>query len=164
MCIFACYAFRFLFLLLSDQHTCYLFISLSVWLVFSLLLYMRSDIGSGFSGFNRINLAGLGGRSAMISLSGVDQGSIRVGRAFMILPTSGEPLLWQMTLAFIVSGTLVLLLQRPFQRVFRRRLPGLVLFLIWVGLNFAYWQYLGERAKALDILFLLSLPLLAVTD
>lgn len=36
------------------------------------------------------------------------------------------------------------------------------MFVLWVGLNLAYWQYLGERAKAIDILFLLSLPLLAV--
>jgi polyferredoxin len=34
----------------------YLFISLSIWLVFSLLVYFRTDSGSGFSGFQRINL------------------------------------------------------------------------------------------------------------
>ncbi|MEJ2662354.1 MAG: 4Fe-4S binding protein [Desulfobacteraceae bacterium] len=34
----------------------YLFISLSVWLVFSLLLYARSDSGAAFAGFRRINL------------------------------------------------------------------------------------------------------------
>jgi ABC-type dipeptide/oligopeptide/nickel transport system permease component len=109
-----------------------------------------------------VNLAGLGGRSAMSNIAGVDQGGIRVGRAFMILPTKGEPLLWQMSLGFIALGILVLLLQRPFRRVFRRRLPGWFLFILWVGLNLAFWQYLDERAKALDILFMLSLPLLAV--
>jgi peptide/nickel transport system permease protein len=109
-----------------------------------------------------INLAGLAGRSAMVSLGDVDQGSIRVGRSFMILPATGELLLWQMSAAFIVTGIVVLSVQRPFRRLFRRRIPGWVLFLVWVGLNLAFWQYLGERAKALDILFLLSLPLLAV--
>jgi polyferredoxin len=34
----------------------YLFISLSIWLVFSLLVYFRTDSGSIFSGFQRINL------------------------------------------------------------------------------------------------------------
>jgi hypothetical protein len=34
----------------------YLFISLSIWLVFSLLVYFRTDSGSSFSGFQRINL------------------------------------------------------------------------------------------------------------
>jgi polyferredoxin/heme/copper-type cytochrome/quinol oxidase subunit 2 len=34
----------------------YLFISLSIWLVFSLLVYFRTDSGSGFSGFQHINL------------------------------------------------------------------------------------------------------------
>ncbi|MDF1596891.1 MAG: ABC transporter permease [Acidimicrobiia bacterium] len=109
-----------------------------------------------------INLAGLAGRSAMISLADVDQGAIRVGRSFMILPTTGDPLLWQMSAAFVVTGIVVLSMQRPFLRLFRRRIPGWVLFLLWVGLNLAFWQYLGERAKALDVLFLLSLPLLAV--
>ncbi|MDH5373307.1 MAG: ABC transporter permease [Acidimicrobiia bacterium] len=109
-----------------------------------------------------INLAGLEGRSSMISIAGVDQGGIRVGRTFMILPTEGEPLLWQMAAGFVVLGIFVLALQKPFRRLFRRRIPGWVLFLAWVGLNLGFWQYLGERAKALDILFLLSLPLLAV--
>jgi peptide/nickel transport system permease protein len=109
-----------------------------------------------------INLAGLAGRSAMTHIEGVDQGAIRVGRSFMILPTSGEPLLWQMAVAFVVTGIVVLSIQRPFRRLFRRRISGFVLFILWVGLNLGYWQYLGERAKAIDILFLLSLPLLAV--
>jgi peptide/nickel transport system permease protein len=109
-----------------------------------------------------IRLAGLGGRSAMTTLDNVDQGGIRVGRAFMILPANGEPLLWQMSIAFLVTGILVLAIQKPFRRMFRKRIPGWVLFISWVGLNLAFWQYLGERAKALDILFLLSLPLLAV--
>ncbi len=109
-----------------------------------------------------INLAGLDGRSAMSTLENVDQGGFAVGRTFMILPTTGEPLLWEMSIGFIVIGALVLALQRPFRRVFRRRIPGPVLFLLWAGLNLGLWQYLGERAKALDILFLLSLPLLAV--
>ncbi len=109
-----------------------------------------------------IKLAGLGGRSSMINLDDVDQGGIRVGRAFMIIPVDGEPLLWQMAAAFVVIGVLVLAMQRPFRRVFRKRIPGWVLFVLWVGLNLAFWQYLGERAKALDILFLLSLPLAAV--
>ncbi len=109
-----------------------------------------------------IRLAGLGGRSAMTTLDNVDQGGIRVGRAFMILPANGEPLLWQMSIAFLVTGILILAIQKPFRRMFRKRIPGWVLFVSWVGLNLAFWQYLGERAKALDILFLLSLPLLAV--
>lgn len=109
-----------------------------------------------------INLAGLAGRSAMINLDNVDQGGIRVGRAFMILPTSGEPLLWQMSVGFLVIGLLLLALQRPLRRLFRKRVPGWLLFFVWAALNVALWQYLGERAKALDILFLLSLPLLAV--
>ena len=109
-----------------------------------------------------IRLAGLDGRSAMTTLENVDQGGFRVGRAFMILPTSGEPLLWQMSIAFIVTGIVILTIQKPFRRLFRKRIPGWFLFISWVGLNFAFWQYLGERAKALDILFLLSLPLMAV--
>lgn len=43
-------------LIVRPNNPYYLFISLSIWLVFSLLLYMRSDTGSGFSGFKRINL------------------------------------------------------------------------------------------------------------
>lgn len=109
-----------------------------------------------------VKLAGLGGRSAMLNLADVDQGSIRVGRSFMILPTSGDPLLWQISGAFILIGAFVLALQRPFRRAFRKRIPGWALFVLWVGLNLGFWEYLGERSKALDILFLLSLPLLAV--
>jgi plastocyanin len=43
-------------LIVRPNNLYYLFISLSIWLVFSLLLYMRSDTGSGFAGFTRINL------------------------------------------------------------------------------------------------------------
>ena len=43
-------------LIVKPNNPYYLFISLSIWLVFSLLLYMRSDTGSSFSSFNRINL------------------------------------------------------------------------------------------------------------
>jgi polyferredoxin/plastocyanin len=43
-------------LIVRPNNSYYLFISLSIWLVFSLLLYMQSDTGSSFSGFNRINL------------------------------------------------------------------------------------------------------------
>ena len=34
----------------------YLFVSLSIWLAFSLLFYFRTDNGSGFTGFKRVNL------------------------------------------------------------------------------------------------------------
>ncbi len=43
-------------LIVRPNNLYYLFVSLTIWLVFSLLLYMRSDTGSGFLGFNRINL------------------------------------------------------------------------------------------------------------
>lgn len=43
-------------LIVRPNNLYYLFISLSIWLVFSLLFYIRSDTGSGFSGFRRINL------------------------------------------------------------------------------------------------------------
>jgi len=43
-------------LIVRPNSLYYLFVSLSIWLVFSLLLYMRSDTGAGFEGFNRINL------------------------------------------------------------------------------------------------------------
>ena len=43
-------------LIVRPNNLYYLFISLSIWLVFSLLFYIRSDSGSGFSGFKRINL------------------------------------------------------------------------------------------------------------
>jgi plastocyanin/ferredoxin len=43
-------------LIVKPNNSYYLFISLSIWLVFSLLLYMQSDTGAGFSGFKRINL------------------------------------------------------------------------------------------------------------
>jgi peptide/nickel transport system permease protein len=109
-----------------------------------------------------INLFDLKALSAMQNLGGVDRGAVRVGRTSLQLPSSGDPLLWKMSAGFIVIGLLVIALQRPFLRRFRRRIPGWFLFLLWAGLNLAYWQYLDERAKAIDILFLLSLPLLAV--
>jgi polyferredoxin/plastocyanin len=43
-------------LIVRPNNPYYLFVSLSIWLVFSLLLYMRSDTGLGFSGFKRVNL------------------------------------------------------------------------------------------------------------
>ncbi|GAG99923.1 unnamed protein product, partial [marine sediment metagenome] len=43
-------------LIVKPNSPYYLFISLSIWLVFSLLLYIRTDPGSAFSGFKRINL------------------------------------------------------------------------------------------------------------
>ena len=43
-------------LIVKPNTPYYLFISLSIWLVLSLLLYARSDSGAGFSGFKRINL------------------------------------------------------------------------------------------------------------
>ncbi len=43
-------------LIVKPNSPYYLFISLSIWLVFSLLIYIRSDSGSAFAGFKRINL------------------------------------------------------------------------------------------------------------
>jgi plastocyanin len=43
-------------LIVKPNGPYYLFISLSIWLVFSLLLYIRTDTGSAFTGFKRINL------------------------------------------------------------------------------------------------------------
>jgi polyferredoxin len=43
-------------LIVRPNNPYYLFISLSIWLVFSLLVYFRTDTGSSFSGFRRINL------------------------------------------------------------------------------------------------------------
>ena len=43
-------------LIVKPNSPYYLFISLSIWLVFSLLLYIRTDTGSAFAGFKRINL------------------------------------------------------------------------------------------------------------
>ena len=43
-------------LIVKPNNPYYLFISLSIWLVFSLLVYFRTDTGSSFSGFKRINL------------------------------------------------------------------------------------------------------------
>ncbi|MFC1880532.1 4Fe-4S binding protein [Thermodesulfobacteriota bacterium] len=43
-------------LIVEPNSPYYLFISLSIWLVFSLLLYIRTDAGSAFTGFKRINL------------------------------------------------------------------------------------------------------------
>jgi len=43
-------------LIVKPNNPYYLFISLSIWLVFSLLVYFRTDTGSSFSGFQPINL------------------------------------------------------------------------------------------------------------
>jgi polyferredoxin/plastocyanin len=43
-------------LIVKPNRPYYLFVSLSIWLVFSLLLYFRTDSGDRFSGFRRINL------------------------------------------------------------------------------------------------------------
>ena len=43
-------------LIVKPNNPYYLFISLSIWVVFSLLVYFRTDSGSSFSGFRRINL------------------------------------------------------------------------------------------------------------
>ena len=43
-------------LIVKPNHPYYLLISRSIWLVFSLLVYFRTDTGSSFSGFKRINL------------------------------------------------------------------------------------------------------------
>jgi len=43
-------------LIVKPNNPYYLFISLSIWLVFSLLVYFRTDNGSSFSGFQPINL------------------------------------------------------------------------------------------------------------
>jgi polyferredoxin len=43
-------------LIVKPNNPYYLFISLSIWLMFSLLVYFRTDTGSSFSGFQRINL------------------------------------------------------------------------------------------------------------
>jgi polyferredoxin/plastocyanin len=43
-------------LIVKPNNPYYLFISLSIWLVFSLLVYIRTDTGASFAGFKRINL------------------------------------------------------------------------------------------------------------
>jgi polyferredoxin len=43
-------------LIVKPNNPYYLFIALSIWLVFSLLVYFRTDTGSSFAGFQRINL------------------------------------------------------------------------------------------------------------
>ena len=43
-------------LIVKPNHPYYLFIALSIWLVFSLLVYFRTDTGSSFAGFKRIDL------------------------------------------------------------------------------------------------------------
>jgi len=43
-------------LIVKPNTPYYLFISLSIWLVFSLLVYFRTDSGSSFSGFQHVNL------------------------------------------------------------------------------------------------------------
>jgi len=43
-------------LIVRPNNPYYLFISLSIWLVVSLLLYIRTDTGSAFTGFKRLNL------------------------------------------------------------------------------------------------------------
>ena len=43
-------------LIVRPNNPYYLFVSLTIWLVFSLLLYMRSAAGACFAGFKRINL------------------------------------------------------------------------------------------------------------
>ena len=43
-------------LIVRPNSPYHLFISLSIWLVFSLLVYFRTDTGPGFSGFQRIDL------------------------------------------------------------------------------------------------------------
>jgi len=43
-------------LIVKPNTPYYLFIALSAWMVFSLLLYFRTDSGIGFSGFRRINI------------------------------------------------------------------------------------------------------------
>ena len=43
-------------LIVKPNTPYYLFLSLSIWLVFSLLVYFRTDTGSSFSGFQHINL------------------------------------------------------------------------------------------------------------
>ena len=43
-------------LIVKPNTPYYLFISLSVWMVFSLLLYFWTDSGSGFAGFRRFNI------------------------------------------------------------------------------------------------------------
>jgi hypothetical protein len=43
-------------LIVKPNTPYYLFISLSAWIVFSLLLYFRTDSGTGFSGFRRFNI------------------------------------------------------------------------------------------------------------
>lgn len=100
--------------------------------------------------------------AALQRVEDVDAGGFRIGRAAISIPEGQEGLLWGMILGLIGVGTVALAIGWVFRRLARRRLPGVVTLAIWVGGNAWLWSLLGELPRALDILGLLLLPLLAV--
>jgi peptide/nickel transport system permease protein len=100
--------------------------------------------------------------AALQRVEDVDAGGFRLGRTAISVPEGQEGLLWAMILGIVVIGVLAMLVGWAYRRLLRRRLPGFVLLGLWVGGNLWFWSLLGERTKALDILTLLFLPMLAV--
>ena len=67
-----------------------------------------------------------------------------------------------MIFGLVGVGSIALAIGWVFRRLARRRLPGVFTLAIWIGGNAWFWSLLGELPRALDILGLLLLPLLAV--
>lgn len=92
----------------------------------------------------------------------VDVGGFRLGRTAINVPEGQEGLLWTMIAGIVVIGAGVMALAWIYRRLSRRRLPGLMILGMWVGGNGWMWSSVGELPRALDILALLALPMVAV--
>lgn len=100
--------------------------------------------------------------AALQRVENVDAGAFRIGRASISVPEGQEGILWAMIIGIVGVGALALGTAWVFRRLSRRRLPGFVTAAIWIGGNMWFWSLLGEFSRAVDILGLLSLPLIAV--
>lgn len=83
--------------------------------------------------------------------------------AFGAPSVHGSEALTRMMLGLLVIGVLIVLLNRLVWRLWRRRVPGFLSFVLLVLLWVVSWSALEIRAEAQEVLLSAALPIIAVT-
>lgn len=96
-------------------------------------------------------------------IEGAGNFNVSFGRNLISSPSGQTGTLWMMIVTFIVMAVVVALLQKVTLRLLRRRIHGLIQLILFLTGNVWVWRQLGQQSRALDLLFLLSMPLVAVT-
>ncbi len=116
-----------------------------------------------FLAFAVSNLLGPMRWGASMRIEGATNFLVSFGRNSITSPRGQIGTLWMMIGTFILMAAMVIVMQRIVERLFRRRIPGILQIVVFVVANVWVWNLFSRRAMALDLLALLSLPLIAVT-